>query len=80
MIIRLSRQVNALQHLRFTHALYESETVPDRQSQRFNGWLLDFAELSAPRATTGMDFLGWEKREKRPRPIAHLYRLARRSR
>ena len=61
----LSQQVNALQHLRFTHLLFESETVPDQRSKRFNGWLLDVAELSAQRATTGMDFLGWENREKR---------------
>jgi hypothetical protein len=61
----LSRQVNALQHLRFAHALYESETVPDRRSQRFNGWLLDVAELSASRATVGMDFMGWQDREAR---------------
>jgi hypothetical protein len=39
--------------------------VPDRGSQRFNVWLLDVAELSAQRATAGMDFLGWEEREKR---------------
>jgi hypothetical protein len=61
----LSRQVNALQHLRFAHALYESETVPDRRSQRFNGWLLDVAELSASRATVGMNFMGWQDREAR---------------
>lgn len=61
----LSAQVDKLQHLRFTHLLFESETVPDRGSQRFNGWLLDVAELSAQRATQGMDFLGWEKRERR---------------
>jgi len=61
----LGAQVNKLQHLRFTHLLFESETVPDRGSQRFNGWLLDVAELSAQRATKGMDFLGWENREKR---------------
>jgi len=45
--------------------LFESETVPDRGSQRFNGWLLDVAELSAQRATVSMDFYGWEQREKR---------------
>jgi hypothetical protein len=61
----LSAQVDKLQHLRFTHLLVESETIPDRGSQRFNVWLLDVAELSAQRATTGMDFLGWENREKR---------------
>lgn len=61
----LSAQVDKLQHLRFTHLLAESETIPDRGSQRFNIWLLDVAELSAQRATTGMDFLGWDNREKR---------------
>jgi energy-coupling factor transporter ATP-binding protein EcfA2 len=61
----LSDQVNKLQHLRFTHLLVESETVPNEGSQRFNVWFLDVAELSAQRATTGMDFLGWENREKR---------------
>jgi hypothetical protein len=63
--VDLSAQVDKLQHLRFAHLLIESETVPDRGSQRFNVWLLDVAELSAQRATAGMDFLGWEEREKR---------------
>lgn len=63
--IELSDKVDKLQHLRFTHLLAESETIPDRGSQRFNIWLLDVAELSAQRATTGMDFLGWDNREKR---------------
>jgi hypothetical protein len=61
----LSGQVDKLQHLRFTHLLVANETIPDRGSQRFNVWLLDVAELSAQRATTGMDFLGWDNREKR---------------
>jgi hypothetical protein len=61
----LSAQVDKLQHLRFAHLLSESETVPDRGSQRFNVWLLDVAELSAQRAAAHMDFLGWEDREKR---------------
>lgn len=61
----LSEKIDKLQNLRFTHLLVESETVPDKGSQRFNVWLLDVAELSAQRATTGMDFLKWEKREKR---------------
>ena len=63
--VDLNAQVDKLQHLRFTHLLTESETVPDRGSQRFNVWLLDVAELSAQRATAHMDFLGWEDREKR---------------
>lgn len=63
--IELSDQVNKLQHLRFTHLLVESETVPNEGSRRFNVWFLDVAELSAQRATQGMDFLGWESREKR---------------
>ncbi len=61
----LNKQIDKLQNLRFTHLLFESETVPDKSSQRFDVWLLDVAELSAQRATTGMDFLNWEKREKR---------------
>lgn len=63
--VELAAQVDKLQHLRFTHLLNESETIPDRGSQRFNVWLLDVAELSAQRATAYMDFLGWEEREKR---------------
>ena len=63
--VKLSDQVDKLQHLRFAHLLVESETVPDQGSQRFNVWLLDVAELSSQRATPGMDFLGWEEREKR---------------
>ena len=62
---KLSDQINKLQHLRFTHLLFESETVPDKRSQRFNVWLLDVAELSAQRATQGMDFLKWEERANR---------------
>lgn len=61
----LSTQINKLQHLRFTHLVAESETIRDRGSQRFNVWLLDVAELSAQRATVGMDFLGWGDRSKR---------------
>lgn len=61
----LSSQVDKLSNLRFTHLLVANETIPDRGSQRFNVWLLDVAELSAQRATTGMDFLGWDNREKR---------------
>ena len=61
----LSDSMDALQHLRFAYLLDESETVPDRASQRFNVWLLDIAELSAQRATQQMDFDGWQKREKR---------------
>ena len=61
----IGEQVNKLQHLRFTHLLAESETVPNEGSKRFNVWFLDVAELSAQRATVGMDFLGWENREKR---------------
>ena len=63
--VNLSRQVDKLQHLRFAHLLIESETIPDQGSKRFNVWLLDVAELSAQRATVGMDFLGWENRSKR---------------
>lgn len=63
--IGLSRQVDKLQHLRFAHLLIDSETIPDQGSRRFNVWLLDVAELSAQRATVGMDFLGWEIRSKR---------------
>jgi hypothetical protein len=63
--VELAAQVDKLQHLRFTHLLVESETIPDRGSQRFNVWLLDVAELSAQRATADLDFLGWEQREKR---------------
>lgn len=63
--VLLSKQVDKLQHLRFAHLLIESETIPDQGSRRFNVWLLDVAELSAQRATVGMDFLGWETRSKR---------------
>ncbi|HVV09032.1 hypothetical protein [Amycolatopsis sp.] len=63
--VELKEQINKLQNLRFTHLLFENETIPDRASQRFDVWLLDVAELSAQRATQGIDFLNWEKREKR---------------
>jgi hypothetical protein len=61
----LMRDMNALQHLRFAHLLYRNETIPDRQSERFNFYLLDLAQLSAQRATEGVDFEGWAKRSKR---------------
>lgn len=61
----LSNQIDKLQHLRFAHLLFANETIPDRGSQRFNVWLFDVAELSAQRATTGMDFMGWDDRQKR---------------
>jgi hypothetical protein len=61
----LSRAMDALHHHRYAYLLEESETVPDRGSQRFNVWLLDIAQLSAQRATQQMDFDGWQEREKR---------------
>lgn len=61
----LMRDMNALQHLRFAHLLFQSETIPDRQSERFNVYLLDLAQLSYQRATEGVDFEGWVQREKR---------------
>ena len=56
--------MEALRHLRFVHQLEQSETVPDRAS-RYDVWLLDVSQLSAQRATQGMDFEGWSEREKR---------------
>jgi hypothetical protein len=61
----LDEQMRALQHLRFTHLLAQSETIPDAKSQRFNVYLLDAAQLSAQRATQDVDFDGWKDREKR---------------
>jgi hypothetical protein len=61
----LMQDMNALQHLRFAHLLFQSETIPDRQSERFNVYLLDLAQLSYQRATEGVDFEGWADREKR---------------
>lgn len=61
----LNEQMRALQHLRFAHLLAQSETIPDAKSQRFNVYLLDAAQLSAQRATQGVDFEGWKQREKR---------------
>ena len=61
----LSHQVDSLQNLRFANLIHESETVPDRSSQRFNVWLLDVAMLSSQRAARNVDFDGWDKREAR---------------
>lgn len=61
----LMQDINALQHLRFAHLLFQSETIPDRQSQRFNVYLLDLAQLAYQRATQLVDFEGWVQREKR---------------
>lgn len=62
---RLMDELSTLQHLRFAHLLYQSETIPDRSSQRFNVYLLDIAQLSYQRATQGVDIDGWRTREKR---------------
>jgi hypothetical protein len=61
----LSRAMDALQHHRYAYLLAQSETIPDAESQRFNVWLLDIAQLSAQRATQGMDFDKWSRREER---------------
>ena len=61
----LDGELRALQHLRFAHLVAQSETIPDAKSQRFNVYLLDAAQLSAQRATQGVDFEGWKQREKR---------------
>ncbi len=61
----LSRAMEALQHHRYAYLLAQSETIPDAESQRFNVWLLDIAQLSAQRATQGMDFDKWRSREER---------------
>jgi len=61
----LMDELRALQHLRFAHLLFQSETIPDRRSQRFNVYLLDIAQLSFQRATQGVDFDGWQHREQR---------------
>ena len=63
----LSRQMDALQHLRFAHLIDEDETIPDPGSGKFDVWLLDLSQLSATRGNRAMDFEGWQKREKRRR-------------
>ncbi len=63
----LANNMEALQHLRFAYLVFQSETLPDKQSQRLNVWLLDVAQLSVTRATQGMDFDGWQDRERRRR-------------
>lgn len=60
----LMRDMNALQNLRFAHLLFRSETIPDRQSERFNVYLLDLAQLSYQRAMEGVNF-DWADRENR---------------
>jgi hypothetical protein len=56
--------MNVLQNLRFAHLLFRSETIPDRQSDQFNVYLLDLAQLSYQRAMEGVS-LDWAKRENR---------------
>lgn len=60
----LIAEIDALQNLRFASLLYQSETVPDIRSQRFNVWLLDVSMLSYQRARS-IDFDGWADRESR---------------
>jgi hypothetical protein len=60
----LVRQLNRLQNMRFIHSLDMNESLPDQQSSRFNVYLLDVSQLAAQRAWQ-VDFMGWQKREKR---------------
>ena len=53
-----------LQNLRFAHLLYRGETIPDRESDQFNVYLLDLAQLYHQRAIEGFN-LNWKKRENR---------------
>lgn len=60
----LIRQLNRLQNMRFVHSLDMNESLPDQQSSRYNVYLLDVSQLAAQRAWQ-VDFMGWQKREKR---------------
>jgi hypothetical protein len=63
----LTRRIDQLQDLRFVHALFDGETVPNAGSRRHRVLLLDVAYLSFKRAR-GVDFEGWADRSKRRRP------------
>jgi hypothetical protein len=58
------RQLNRLQNMRFVHSLDMNESLPDSESSRYNGYLLDASQLAAQRAWQ-VDFMSWQKREKR---------------
>jgi hypothetical protein len=60
----LIQQLNRLQNMRFVHAIDTNESLPDQQSSRYNVYLLDVSQLAAQRAWQ-VDFMGWQKREKR---------------
>ena len=60
----LVRQLNRLQNMRFVHSLDMNESLPDQQSSRYNVYLLDVSQLAAQRAWQ-VDFMGWQKRERR---------------
>lgn len=60
----LVRQLNRLQNMRFVHSLDMNESLPDQQSSRYNVFLLDVSQLAAQRAWQ-VDFMGWQKRERR---------------
>jgi energy-coupling factor transporter ATP-binding protein EcfA2 len=62
----LTSKIDQLQDLRFTHMLFESETIPDEGSRRHKVLLLDVSHLSAQRALE-VDFEGWQERSKRRR-------------
>jgi hypothetical protein len=58
------RQLNRLQNMRFVHSLDMNESLPDSESSRYNVNLLDASQLAAQRAWQ-VDFMSWQKREKR---------------
>lgn len=60
----LMRRMNRLQNMRFIHSLDTHETLPDQQSGRYGVFLLDASQLASQRASQ-VDFMGWQKREKR---------------
>lgn len=60
----LVAQLNRLQTMRFVHPIDDYETLPDQQSNRYNVFVLDVSQLAAQRAWQ-VDFMGWQKREKR---------------
>lgn len=62
----LSAKIEQLQDLRFTHLLFDGESVPEFGSRRHKVLLLDVAYLSVRRALQ-VDFEGWTDRSKRRR-------------
>ncbi|WP_422116178.1 hypothetical protein [Brachybacterium sp. UNK5269] len=62
--VDLVNKINRLQNMRFVHHVASNESPPQKQTARYNVYVLDVSQLAAQRAWQ-VDFMGWTKREGR---------------